>query len=337
MVVVMQRTASQEDLEAVVNRLRELGFATHISRGVERTIIGAVGEKTIDQLQRLEAMSGVERIVPILQPFKLAGREFQPETSQIQVGNVVFGGQMIPVIAGPCAVENEKQLFETADHVKKAGASMLRGGAFKPRTSPYAFQGLEEEGLRLLAEARRRTGLPVVTEVVNPRDVETVIQYADMLQIGARNMQNYTLLKEVGMSRRPVLVKRGLSATVEEWLMAAEYIMLAGNENVVLCERGIRTYETQTRNTLDMSAVAAVQELSHLPIVVDPSHGTGKWRYVTPMALAAVAAGADGLMIEVHCRPEEALSDGPQSLRPEVFARLMERLAPVAKAVGRTL
>ncbi|MGI6081413.1 MAG: 3-deoxy-7-phosphoheptulonate synthase [Limnochordia bacterium] len=337
MVVVMQKTASQEELEAVVNRLRDLGFTTHVSRGVERTIIGAVGEKTTDQLQRLEAMPAVEKIVPILQPFKLAGREFQPETSQVRVGNVVFGGQTVPVIAGPCAVENERQLLETADHVTRAGASMLRGGAFKPRTSPYTFQGLEEEGLRLLAEARRRTGLPVVTEVVNPRDVETVVQYADMLQIGARNMQNYTLLKEVGMSRRPVLVKRGLSATVEEWLMAAEYIMLAGNEDVVLCERGIRTYETQTRNTLDMSAVVAIQELSHLPVVVDPSHGTGRWRYVTPMALAAVAAGADGLMVEVHRRPEEALSDGPQSLRPEVFARLMERLAPVAEAVGRRL
>lgn len=337
MVVVMQKAATKEELDAVIQRLQDFGFVTHVSRGVERTIIGAIGEKTADKLQRLEAMPAVEKIVPILQPFKLAGREFQPEKSQVRVGDVLFGGTTIPVIAGPCAVESEEQLLETADRVKEAGASMLRGGAFKPRTSPYAFQGLEEEGLRLLAEARKRTGLPVVTEVVNPRDVERVLQYADMLQIGARNMQNFTLLREVGLSGRPVLVKRGLSATVEEWLMAAEYIISAGNDDVVLCERGIRTYETQTRNTLDISAVVAIHELSHLPVVVDPSHGTGKWRYVAPMALAAVAAGADGLMVEVHFRPEEALSDGPQSLRPEVFSQMMMLLAPVATAVGREL
>ncbi|MGI6611325.1 MAG: 3-deoxy-7-phosphoheptulonate synthase [Limnochordia bacterium] len=337
MVVVMQKAATRDELDAVIQRLQDFGFVTHISHGVERTIIGAIGEKTADKLERLEAMPAVEKIVPILQPFKLAGREFQPETSQVRVGNVLFGGTTIPVIAGPCAVESEEQLLRTADRVKEAGASMLRGGAFKPRTSPYTFQGLEEEGLRLLAEARRRTSLPVVTEVVNPRDVERVVQYADMVQIGARNMQNFTLLKEVGISGRPVLVKRGLSATVEEWLMAAEYIISAGNDDVVLCERGIRTYETQTRNTLDISAVVAIHELSHLPVVVDPSHGTGKWRYVTPMALAAVAAGADGLMVEVHFRPEEALSDGPQSLRPDVFAQMMALLVPVATAVGRDL
>lgn len=337
MVVVMRKSASKEQLDVVIQRLQDFGFVTHVSRGVERTIIGAIGQKTIDKLQRLEVMPAVEKIVPILQPFKLAGREFQPETSQVKVGDVIFGGSAVPVIAGPCAVESAEQLLQTADLVKAAGASMLRGGAFKPRTSPYAFQGLEEEGLRLLAEARRRTGLPIVTEVVNPRDLELVVEYADMLQIGARNMQNYTLLKEAGASARPVLLKRGLSATVEEWLMAAEYIISAGNDNVVLCERGIRTYETQTRNTLDISAVVAIQELSHLPVVVDPSHGTGKWRYVTPMSLAAVAAGADGLMVEVHYHPEEALSDGSQSLRPEVFGRLMQLLSPVAAAVERTL
>lgn len=337
MVVVMRKDATPEQVEGVVQRLHEFGFQTHISHGVERTIIGAIGQKTTGKLQMLEAMSVVEKIVPILQPFKLAGREFQSENTQVVVGSVVFGGTKVPVIAGPCAVESAEQLLLAADLVKKAGASMLRGGAFKPRTSPYSFQGLEEEGLRLLAEARRRTGLPVVTEVVNPRDVELVVQYADMLQIGARNMQNFTLLKEVGLSGKPTLLKRGLAATVKEWLMAAEYVISAGNREVVLCERGIRTYETETRNTLDLSAVAAIHDLSHLPVVVDPSHSTGKWRYVIPMAKAAVAAGADGLMVEVHPYPEEALSDGPQSLKPGLFAAMMTEIRPVAAAVGRSV
>lgn len=340
MILVMQKDATDEQLQSVMKRLQDLGFKTHVSEGVERTIIGAIGEKTAEKLQQLEMMSGVERIVPILQPYKMAAWEFRGARSLVkvgQLGQVVFGGVQVPVIAGPCAVESPEQLYQTAAVVAAAGASMLRGGAYKPRTSPYAFQGMEKEGLQLLAEARRQTGLPFVTEVVNPGDVELVGCYADMFQIGARNMQNYALLRAVGLSDRPVLLKRGLSATINEWLMAAEYIMSSGNEAVVLCERGIRTYETQTRNTLDLSAVAVIHHLSHLPVVVDPSHGTGKWRYVLPMCQAAVAAGADGLMVEVHIRPEEALSDGPQSLRPETFTEMMTKLGPIASAVGRKL
>ncbi|HLS90968.1 MAG TPA: 3-deoxy-7-phosphoheptulonate synthase [Limnochordia bacterium] len=335
MIVVMEPGASEEVIDQVIRRLREFGFDVHLSRGVERTVIGAIGEKTAEKIQQLEATPGVEKIVPILQPYKLAGKEFKSERSQIEVNGVVFGGTRVPVIAGPCAVESREQLLETARRVKEAGAALLRGGAYKPRTSPYSFQGLAEEGLKILAEAREETGLGIVTEVVNPRDVETVGRYADMFQIGARNMQNFSLLTEVGKTRVPVLLKRGLSATINEWLMAAEYIISAGNPNVILCERGIRTFETETRNTLDLSAVVAVHELSHLPVVVDPSHGTGKWKYVTDMAKAAVAAGADGLIVEVHPRPEEALSDGPQSLRPEVFQRMMESVDTVARAVGR--
>lgn len=331
----MEKNATKEQLDAVILRLHDFGFRTHISEGVERTIIGAIGEKTADKLQMLEVTPGVEKIVPILQPYKLAGREFKKERSRVKVGDAEFGGVEVPVIAGPCAVESAEQLLETARLVKQHGAKMLRGGAFKPRTSPYAFQGLEVEGLRILAEARRQTGLAVTTEVVNPRDVEVVAEHADMLQIGARNMQNFTLLREVGLAHKPVLLKRGLSATINEWLMAAEYIISAGNDQVVLCERGIRTYETETRNTLDISAVAVVHELSHLPVIVDPSHGTGKWRYVVPMAKAAVAGGADGLIVEVHPRPEEALSDGPQSLRPDTFAEMMVAIKTVAQAVGR--
>jgi 3-deoxy-7-phosphoheptulonate synthase len=335
MIIVMEHKASGEMVDAIITRLKQLGFDTHLSVGVERTIIGAIGQKRPEYIEQLGAMSGVEKIVPILQPFKLAGREFHAEPSQVQVGDVTIGDGEIVIMAGPCAVENEAQLIEVAREIKAAGAHILRGGAFKPRTSPYSFQGLEEEGLRILAAARQETGLPVVTEIVNPRDVDLVARYADMLQIGARNMQNFTLLREVGRSQKPVLLKRGLAATVEEWLMAAEYIISSGNDQVVLCERGIRTYETGTRNTLDLSAVPAVKHYSHLPIIVDPSHGTGRWRYVTPMARAAVAAGADGLMVEVHCRPEEALSDGAQSLTPANFQQLMSDIQSVAHAVGR--
>lgn len=335
MIVVMRPNTSKEQIQQVVNRLKEFGFEVHLSQGVERTVIGAIGEKTAEKLQQLEATEGVERIVPILQPYKLAGREFKKERSQIDVAGVVFGGETVPVIAGPCSVESEEQIIETAAAVKAGGATMLRGGAFKPRTSPYSFQGHAEEGLRMLAAARAETGLPVVTEVVNPNDVELVEAYADMFQIGARNMQNYTLLTEVGKAKKPVLLKRGLSATINEWLMAAEYVISAGNPNVVLCERGIRTYETETRNTLDVSAVPVIHELSHLPIVVDPSHGTGKWQYVAPMANAAVAAGADGIIVEVHPRPDEALSDGPQSLKPDVFADMVTACHRIAVAVGR--
>ena len=331
----MERNASTQLVDAVTARLEQLGYKIHLSVGVERTIIGVIGEKRPEYMEQLAAMAGVESIVPILRPFKLASREFHPGPTAVQVGNVTIGGDEIIVMAGPCAVESEEQILAIAREVKAAGAQILRGGAFKPRTSPYSCQGLEEEGLKLLALARKETGLPIVTEVVNPRDIELVEKYADMLQVGARNMQNFTLLREIGQSKKPVLLKRGLAATVEEWLMAAEYIISGGNSNVVLCERGIRTYETGTRNTLDLSAVPAVKHYSHLPIIADPSHGTGRWRYVKPMAKAAIAAGADGLMIEVHSRPEEALSDGAQSLTPDNFRQLMVEIKAVAEAVGR--
>lgn len=335
MIVVMKSGASEALVNQVVKRLKDFGFEVHLSQGVERTVIGAIGEKTAEKIQQLEATDGVEKIVPILQPYKLAGREFKQEKSQIDVRGVVFGSERVPVIAGPCAVESYDQLMETARAVKAAGASLMRGGAYKPRTSPYSFQGLAEEGLEIMKAAREETGLGIVTEVVNPRDVEMIERYVDMFQIGARNMQNFTLLTEVGRTGKPVLLKRGLSATISEWIMAAEYVLSAGNADVILCERGIRTFETETRNTLDLSAVAAVHELSHLPVVVDPSHGTGKWKYVAPMARAGVAAGADGLIIEVHPRPDEAMSDGPQSLKPDVFATLMKEVDTVARALGR--
>lgn len=335
MIVVMKPHASAEDIDKVLKRLKSLGFDTHLSEGVERTIIGAIGEKKDIAMDSLSVMPGVEKVVPILQPFKLAGREFKPQQTVVSVGDVPIGGDEVIIIAGPCAVESREQLFAAAEAAKRGGARLLRGGAFKPRTSPYSFQGLQEEGLKLLAEARERTGLPVVTEVVNPRDIETVASYADMLQIGARNMQNFTLLREVGQTGKPVLLKRGPAATVEEWLMAAEYVISEGNYNVVLCERGIRTFETATRFTLDLNAIPLVKKLSHLPIIADPSHGTGRWELVTPMAKAAVAAGADGIMVEIHPEPDEALSDGPQSLTPGSFAQLMDELRPVANAIGR--
>lgn len=337
MIVVMNPGATEAQLEHVKKRLEEWGFGTHFSKGVERTVIGVIGPKKAGILESLEAMAGVDKVIPVLQPFKLASREFKNERTQVKVEDVVFGGSKIVIIAGPCAVESEEQMFETARMVKKAGASMLRGGAFKPRTSPYAFQGLEETGLRILADVRREVGIPFVTEVVNPREVDLVAQYADMLQIGARNMQNFTLLKEVGKTDKPVLLKRGLAATIEEWLMAAEYILSEGNYRVVLCERGIRTYETSTRNTLDLSAIPSIQRLSHLPVLADPSHGTGKRYLVASLSKAAVAAGADGLLIEVHPNPETALSDGPQSLNFTEFETLISQIGPVANAVGREI
>lgn len=338
MIVVMERDATEEQIQKVVSRLEREGFQVHLSRGVTRTIIGAVGDKGHLQRESLEAMEGVEKVVPVLRPYKLAAREFRPENTVVRLRQgVEIGGEAIQVIAGPCAVESFEQLLVTAEAVKASGATILRGGAFKPRTSPYSFQGLEEEGLRLLAQARAATGLPVVTEVMDPRSVPLVAEYADVLQVGARNMQNFYLLREVGAAKKPVLLKRGPSATIEEWMLAAEYIMSAGNDQIILCERGIRTFENATRNTLDLSAVPLVKSLSHLPVFVDPSHGTGRWELVTPMALAAVAAGADGVMIEVHPNPGEALSDGPQSLKPDKFAQLMRQLTRVATAVGRTL
>jgi len=337
MIVVMKQDATRAQITNVTARIERLGCRVHLSEGEERTIIGVIGNGRPLDREQIERMDGVERAVPILRPFKLASREFHPQDTVVMVNGVPIGGRQVVVMAGPCAVESHDQLLETARAVKKAGALVLRGGAFKPRTSPYSFQGLGEEGLRLLAKARDETGLPIVTEVMAPQAVPLVTTYADILQVGARNMQNYVLLHAVGEAQRPVLLKRGMMSTIEELLMAAEYILSHGNDRVILCERGIRTFETYTRNTLDISAVPLLKQLSHLPVVVDPSHGTGKWELVEPVSRAAVAAGADGLLIEVHHRPEEALSDGAQSLKPARFAALMQGLRPVAEAVGRTL
>ena len=338
MIIVMKMGAMEDQIEEVVRRVEALGYQPHLIRGVQRTVIGAVGdERGKARLQSLESLPGVESVVPILQPFKLASRQFNLTKTVVKVGEVAIGGERLVVMSGPCSVESEAQIFETAKAVKEAGATILRGGAFKPRTSPYSFQGMEEEGLKLLASAREATGLKVITEVVNPKDVELVASYADILQIGARNAQNFALLRAVGEVKKPVLLKRGMATTIQEYLMAAEYILSEGNYEVILCERGIRTFETATRFTLDLNAVPVLNKLTHLPVVVDPSHGTGHWEYVGPMAKAAVAAGADGLLVEVHPRPEEALSDGLQSLKPEKFKRLMEELRPLAAAIGRPI
>jgi 3-deoxy-7-phosphoheptulonate synthase len=314
-----------------------LGFRTHLSQGEERTIIGVIGDERPIDKDSLARMQGVERIVPILRPFKLASRDFQPHDSIIEIAGHPVGGKRLTIMAGPCAVESREQILETAQLVKEAGAHMLRGGAFKPRTSPYSFQGLGEEALVYLAEARELTGLPVVTEVMSPEQVPLVAKYADILQIGTRNMQNYALLHAVGEAGFPVLLKRGMMSTIEELLMSAEYILSHGNRKVILCERGIRTFETYTRNTLDINAVPVLKELTHLPVVVDPSHATGKWNLVSAVSRASIAAGADGLIIEVHPHPEKALSDGGQSLRAARFAELMKQLERVAEAVGRTM
>ena len=329
-------TSLQRD-DKTVRGIERLGCRAHVSEGVERTIVGAIGDGRLLERETLERMDGVEHTVPILRPFRLAGRDLHPQDTVVTVNGVSIGGRQVVVMAGPCAVESRDQLLETARAVKEAGARVLRGGAFKPRTSPYSFQGLGEEGLRLLAEARAETGLPVVTEVIDPQTVPLVAAYADILQVGARNMQNYALLHAVGQVQRPVLLKRGMMSMLEELLMAAEYVLSHGNERVILCERGIRTFEPYTRNTLDINAVPLLKQLSHLPVVADPSHGTGRWELVEPVARAAVAAGADGLLVEVHPRPTEALSDGAQSLTPECFAALMGSLRAVAGAVGRTI
>jgi len=337
MIVVMKQGATSAQIANVAARIEQLGCGVHLSEGEERTIIGIIGNGRPLDREQIERMDGVERTVPILRPFKLASRDFHPQDTVVSINGLVIGGRQIIVMAGPCAVESHDQLLETARAVKSANAHVLRGGAFKPRTSPYSFQGLGEEGLRILAAVREETGLPVVTEVMAPQQVPLVTTYADILQIGARSMQNYALLHAVGEAQRPVLLKRGMMSTVEELLMAAEYILSHGNDRVILCERGIRTFEHYTRNTIDISAVPLLKQLSHLPVVVDPSHGTGKWNLVEPVSRAAVAAGADGLLIEGHPRPEEALSDGAQSLKPARFAELMKGLRPVAEAVGRTL
>lgn len=338
MIVVMKSYATKQEIENVEKRLTDLGFLTHPIYGEVKTVIGAVGDKSRVDPGSLSNLPGVEAIVPIMKPYKLVGRELKKEASIIDVGGgVKFGGEELVVIAGPCAIEGEEQIYQVAKSVKKSGAKILRGGAFKPRTSPYSFQGLEEDGLKILDQVKRDLDMLVITEVVDTRDVDLVSRYSDILQIGARNMQNFRLLSECGKTQKPVLLKRGLSSTIEEWLMAAEYIMSAGDSKVILCERGIRTFETATRNTMDINAVAVVKELSHLPIIADPSHGTGNWKYVGAAARAFVAAGADGLIVEVHNDPEHAASDGPQSLKPEVFDELMEVLKPIANAVGRKL
>ncbi|MBV8713930.1 MAG: 3-deoxy-7-phosphoheptulonate synthase [Chloroflexi bacterium] len=338
MIAVMHPSASTEDVEHVVEVLRLHGLKAQISKGEERTVIGVIGTGFPDDLlETLEVLPGVDRVTRITRPYKLASRDFKPMDTIVNAGGQPVGGHDFVVMAGPCSVESREQLIRTARSVAESGATLLRGGAFKPRTSPYAFQGLGEDGLSLLEEGRDETGLPIITEVMDPGQVERVAESADVLQIGARNMQNFPLLKEVGRSDKPCMLKRGLSATIEEWLMAAEYIMHAGNPNVILCERGIRTFETATRNTLDLSAIPLVKRLSHLPVIADPSHGTGHRYLVQPMALAAAAAGADGLLIEVHPQPDSALSDGPQSLTLEGFEQLMHTLEGVLAAVGRPL
>jgi len=339
-IIVLRPGATTKELRNIVNKLESKGFKATVSKGTERTVIGVIGDTskiTEDEGNAFAAMAGVEKIHRIIQPFKLASRDFRSQDTVIKVGRHAIGGKKIHVMAGPCAVESMPVVIKIAREVKKAGASFIRGGAFKPRTSPYSFQGLGEEGLKILAEARAETGMPVVSEIMDPRDIQVILKYTDIIQIGARNMQNFRLLSEVGSHNKPIMLKRGLSATIKELLMAAEYIMAQGNSNVILCERGIRTFETATRNTLDLNAIPVIKKLSHLPVVVDPSHGAGKWDLVAPMAKAAVAAGADGLMIEVHTNPEEALSDGEQSLTPKKFSTLMKELKAVARAVGRTM
>lgn len=336
MIVVMAYGATEAEIEAVTERLTQEGYRLHVSRGVERTIVGVLGENT-EGVYGVASMPGVEQVMPVTRPYKLVSREFHPDDSVIQVGDVAVGGKRIAVMAGPCAVESRDQVMEAAKTVHDLGLPILRGGAYKPRTSPYSFQGLGVDGLKILAEARDRYGLKIVTEAMDHESLEAVAEWADIIQIGARNMQNFSLLKLAGQAKKPVLLKRGLSATIDEWLMAAEYIVTHGNPNVILCERGIRTYEPKTRNTLDLSAVPVVKQLSHLPIVIDPSHSTGKWDWVAPMARAAVAAGADGLIIEAHPDPTQALSDGPQSLNMPHLIELVESLRSLAEVVGRTL
>jgi 3-deoxy-7-phosphoheptulonate synthase len=337
MIVIMKSRAKMSNVSAVIAKIEDAGYQVHLSEGEERTIIGIIGDGRPIARDQLERMPEVERCVPILEPFKLASRDFKPTGTSFPIGQNVVGSDEIILMAGPCSVESRSQIIETAHACKEAGAHVLRGGAFKPRSSPYSFQGLGEEGLKYLAEAREQTGMPIVTEVMEPAAVDLVCQYADILQIGARNMQNYALLHAVGESQHPVLLKRGMSSLMKEWLMCAEYILSHGNSRVMLCERGIRTFERYTRNTFDINAIPVIKQMSHLPIIADPSHATGKWEYVSAAAKAAVAAGADGLIIEVHPRPEEALSDGVQSLKPKRYAQLVREMKGIAEAVGRRI
>ncbi|MDA2926257.1 3-deoxy-7-phosphoheptulonate synthase [Acidobacteria bacterium AH-259-G07] len=336
MVIVMQAGASPQQIQRVMERIKSLGYEPHPMYGVERTVIGAIGdERGKSILESLISLQGVESVIPILKPFKLASREIRPEATIVQIAGIQVGKGGFALIAGPCSVESETQIIKAAAQVKEAGANMLRGGAFKPRTSPYSFQGLEHEGLKLLAKARQETGLAVVTEVLSPEDVGLVAEYADVLQVGARNMQNFPLLKKLGKVNRPILLKRGMMCTVKETLMCAEYILSSGNPSVILCERGIRTFEDATRNTLDLAAVSLLKEWSHLPVIVDPTHGTGVKSLILPMSKAAIAAGADGLMVEVHPKPEEALSDGFQALLPEEFKEIVKSIGPYLKLEGK--
>jgi 3-deoxy-7-phosphoheptulonate synthase len=337
MIVVMKVGSTDNDIAAVIKRIESSGLKTHVSQGVERTIIGVVGQIFPELQDMVETLHGVDEVIRVSKPYKLSSREFHPLDTTVKVGDITIGGKEIVVMAGPCAVETEQQLFETAKAVKSAGANILRGGAFKPSTSPYQFRGLGEPGLELLARVKKELGLPVITEIMSTDDVQLVAAYADILQIGARNMQNFSLLEEVAKAGKPVMLKRGMSATVQEWLLAAEYILAQGNSQLILCERGIRTFETYTRNTMDVSVIPIIEKVSHLPIIADPSHGTGKWYLVIPMALAAVAAGADGIMVEVHPHPDLALKDGPQSLTFANFQQLMSQLGNVASAVGRSI
>ena len=334
MIILMKRNATQEQIDQVTEWITSVGYHPHLSQGVERTLIGAIGDdRGKIRLKSAAFLPGVEQIVPILKPYKLASREFQETDTIVRVGEVRIGGPEFTVIAGPCSIESEEQMMESGYAAKKAGAKILRGGAFKPRTSPYSFQGMEEEGLKLLRKVGDKTGMPVVTEVMNTMDVDLVEQYSDILQIGARNIQNFSLLKAVGHCRKPVLLKRGMMTTIEELLMSAEYILSEGNGQIILCERGIRTFETATRNTLDISAVPVLKELTHLPVIVDPSHASGHAKYVIPLARAAVAVGAHGIMVEIHPEPEKAFSDGAQSLRPEQFYRLMDEVNLLEKTM----
>jgi len=338
MIIVLRADATEDQINHIVEKTKKLGLKTNISRGVERTVIGVIGPEDVLRVTPLEVFPGVEQVIPVLAPYRLVSREFKKENSTIKVNSKIkIGGKTIHVMAGPCSIESEEGMMNIAKVVKQAGATILRGGAFKPRTSPYDFQGLGEEGLKYLSAAGKEFGLATITEVMDQRDLDLVCKNCDILQLGARNMQNFTLLKEIGKLKKPVMLKRGISATIKEWLMSAEYILSQGNYDVIFCERGIRTFETATRNTLDINAVAVVKQLSHLPIMVDPSHGTGRWGLVASGARAAVAAGCDSLIIEVHDKPEEALSDGPQSLLPRNFTALMKELKKIATAVGREI
>ena len=336
MIIVMQHQATAAQIAAVVARVEQAGYRTSLIKGEERTIIGVIGDdRPIDRTQ-FETLDGVDKTMPVLKPFKLASRDMHPADTHVPLNGAPVGGPRIAIIAGPCSVESRAQILESAHAVKEAGATALRGGAFKPRTSPYSFQGLGEEGLQLLAEAREATGLPVVTEAMSPEQVPLVARYADVIQIGARNMQNYDLLRAAGKSEKPVLLKRGMMSTIEELLMSAEYVLAGGNARVMLCERGIRTFERYTRNTTDINAIPVIKHLTHLPVLLDPSHGVGKWEYVTAVARAGIAAGADGLIVEVHPNPTEAMSDGAQSLKPEKFAQMVRECRQVAAVLGRS-